>query len=388
MYKVARKEYSAGLAATRRTRGRGDQSQAGDAVPSGTSLVRTTGGTMRSHPSAGRHRHRRLIVCVLALAVGATLCVAASPALASSEAARYRAAPKIALNVSPSSPLAGSVAKVSGNVWPVEAVGKVVSLAVQRKSRGRWILVAARGQMVRFTPPNTWRGTFDMELQMPPMFPSSTWRGEVVYTLRAKGTSLVQHLAEYDLTSATGFFFNDWSYGGVSIKTASWLQTQQQGHLTWYFADSGDIPIDSYDGDAYLTFTGTSIATDPEGHTTELPQTVGASGVMWEVGAYGETKRPLASFEDHGVDEIGLMSETRTRDRDDPPGSTSISTWDLSSDPMLNVIGGRSGFFKWAYTPTEKGSYRLRATITGGPTPQHPAGTVWAQSSWRAFTVR
>jgi hypothetical protein len=345
---------------------------------------------MGSHPSAGRHCHRRLIVCVLALTLGATLAVAASPALASSKAARQRAKPKITLKLSPSSPRAGRVAKVSGDVWPVEAVGKVVSLAIQRKFRGTWIPVRgiARAQWVRFTPPETWRGSFNMEVQAPPMFPSSTWRGEVVYTLMAKGTSLVQHSAGYELTSATGIFFNDWSYGGVSIQTA-WLPPQLQGRLIWYFADSGDIPIDSYEGDAYLTFTGTSIITDSEGHISEEPATGGAGGVIWEAGAYGETKRPLAVFVggQHG-DEIGRMSETRTRYPDDPPDSTSISTWDLSSDAVVNSLLERSGFVKWAYTPTKKGSYRLRAIITGDPTRQHPAGTVWAQSSWLAFTVR
>jgi hypothetical protein len=240
---------------------------------------------------------------------------------------------------------------------------------------------------VQFTPPQKWQGSFNLALQAPPMFVSSTWTGDVVYTL--KNTNLMQHFAEYSLTSAPGTFFNDWSIGGVSCHTV-WQQSQHNGSLKWYFAESGDVPIDSYEGAAYHSFTGISTYTAPDGDTSEGAAVAGMDGIMWPNGAYGETARPLATFENSsGIDEIGLMSESRTRYPSDMPGSTFTVTWDLtSSDGITADIAGRSGLFNWAFTPATKGNYRIRATITRDRTQQHPTGTVWVRSAWASFTVR
>jgi hypothetical protein len=400
------------------------QSQVGDAVPSGTSLVTTNAGTMGPHPSAGRRSHRRLSLSLLALAVGATLCVAASPALANSEATKQLAKPKMTLDLGSTSSRPNRVVRVTGDVWPVELVGEWVQIAVQRKSKGKWTPLWTNygSKQVLFTPPASWEGTFNMEVTRDDGNWSdwtSTWRGQVRYELRAAPSSPTFHFTDYTMTWAQGEFTNNgidtlmnghavsYAYTGFPFAMGSPTPFTDWGMLRWYFAedklawdrdDKGIVPKDSYEGNAWHNVRGTLFITGRY-HPGETEEVTGVSNhidaEMWP-GSSHEIWRSAASFVSVPaeaarpvLDEDGNMVHSVVRPMAHMAGYTEKLNWVLTpSTPDDANILGRSGFYSWEYTPTKKGLYRLQATIFKDITPQHPLGTVSVQSAWRTLTVK
>jgi hypothetical protein len=371
-----------GLGRHPRTRCRGDKSQTKDTVPSGTSLLTTTGGTMALHHDVGRRSHRRLIMALLALAVGATLAVAASPALASSAAARYRAAPKITLKLSSAAPRRNVIMKMFGSVSPVEIVGESVILLVQKKSSGgKWtpISTPGGGPQVQYTPPESWMGIFNTTTTAEGKITGilSAWEGSVVYG--SPVTAQIGHFVDYTMTSAQGTLWQDYVFEGGRTYTFSGTPVEDVGTLRWYFADADlgyeVIPGESYEGDSSHEAVG--VTTEVEDGKTWVTND-------WHVTVAdelrtGDLPRPLF----HG----GHMAETRVVHNDSDPTNytwTTVSTWDLAphdSDAVI-PLAARQGSYDWQYTPTKKGAYRVRAMIL------KTANHVALNSPWRTFMVR
>jgi len=365
MYKVARKEYSAGLVAIHSLRGRGDQSQARDSVPSGTSLVATTGGAVDRQNAAGSRSRRRLVVSLLALALGATLGVAAPQAVAG---------PEITLSFSPAPSSPNQAIKVTGTVRPVEWVGKTLVLAVQTKSRkGKWTPVRSAKVQVTFTPPAKWMGRFDIEVAGPYWNGLlGHWQGQVTYG--SPTVNLNGHYVDYSLTSATGTYK---ASGTNEPPTSELFQyvgypwdgagaAAHIGNLHWCFAASpGRAPADSYEGAAFHKVSGVLVETayDPPGRY-ETPDVIrDIEGDFWDI-LQDTTEPPLLAADGHMRGNVArpvLLAGQGT-------GDTKSLDWDLappSDSPAVVPYHRRRGDYTWAYTPAKKGLYRIQARIGG-----------------------
>lgn len=360
---------------------------------------------------------------LLALAVGATLCVAASPALASSEAAKQLVKPKMTLDLGSTSSRPNRAVRVTGDVWPVELVGEWAQIAVQRTSKGKWtsLWTSYASRQVLFTPPASWDGTFNIEVTADDGNWSdwtSTWHGQVRYELVTQQPPPSYHCADYTMTWAQGDFTNNgidtvmnghavaYAYTGLPFAIGS-PPFIDAGSLRWYFAedklgtltrDKSVVPRDSYEGTAWHNVRGTLFITGRY-RPGEIEEVTGVSNhvdaEMWpgsrdelDSGARSflsvpdETARPV-------LDADGVMLDSVVRPMENMAGYTERLNWALTpSTPDDAHILGRSGFYARKYTPTKKGLYRLRATIFKGITPQHPLGTVWVQSAWHNLTVR
>lgn len=340
-----------------------------------TSLYTMTGGIMGLHPAAGRRSRRRLVMSLMALAVGATLGAGAPQALAGPRHAKQGVAPRMTLKVRPSSSRPNKIITVTGAVWPVEIVGENIALSVQRKAlSGKWTAVSLARRQVQYAPPASWQGTFDSRLDWVGMTHGTmeNWQGQVSYG--SPKTDLQFHYVDYSMTSATGsltaLYYID-SDAGVTMAAYSGTPVDDYGSLRWYFAESrgtdeGTIPKDSYVGGTQHEATGmwTTIWFD---HTTTVADNMReqSHGDIW---LPEDGPRPL------GAD--GHMSGTRSRIPG--PGLTHVSEWDLTSSELVVPYGT----YSWKYTPKKKGLYRVRAAIA--KTANHAA----SKSPWRNLTVK
>jgi hypothetical protein len=334
-----------------------------------------------------RRSHRCLIVSVLALAVG-TLVVAASPALASSEAAKQRVTPKITIAISPAAPKPNRVVKVTGDVYPVELVGEFVILVVQKKSPNhKWTMVRTPGSgpQVQFTPPRSWLGIFNTTRTWAGRITGidSAWEGSVIYG--SPKTNLFDHYVDYSLTSAHGHLWAEYEFDGGRTLQYSGTPVADSGTLRWYFADSKSdydqnghmsivVPRDSYTGDSFHDTAG--VVTEVE--DGKVFKSFDEHWSVWDTLWGGELPRPLL--------DDGRMGGTRIVHDDDDPSLTSIivTTWDLAPPDSDAVLPWpvREGAYSWKYTPKARGSYRMRAVIF--KTADHAE----LDSPWRTFTVR
>lgn len=363
-----------------RTRCRSDKSQTKDTVPSGTSLLTTTGGTMGLHHDVGRRSHRRLIVCVLALALGATLGIAAPQAVAGPMGAHVRYGAAVSLKATYAQHSSKHII-VTGEAWPVEMVGQYVVISVQRKSpSGKWTAVTSARRQVLFLAPFTWQGTFNItDVFADHNVGTLIWQGQVTYQL--VDVELDIYRADYELVSAmgtctqTGFGSQwksgenhdfSWAYNGTPV--------DDLGSLNWYFAESPLLGVarDSYDGVSWHTTTGLRIVTWDDGSVTTSEAQALAQGVIWPLdGSTGA--RPTLD----GVNMIGSREESYST------GYTESLEWSLApSETDFNDEVERGGAYSWSFTPKKKGTYRVRATIA--KTADHPA----AKSDWHTVKVK
>jgi hypothetical protein len=331
--------------------------------------------------AAGRRSHRRLIVSIVALALGATLGATAPQALAG-PGEPMPGLPSITLRVSPTASSPRMAIKVVGEVMPVDSVGKFVTLTVQQKSRrGKWTGVSSAKVQVMFTPPPEWMGKFNMVVIGPSMSLTGDWKGQVLY--ESPKTAVFGHYVDYSMTSATGTSASSggdgpitWTYTGTPLSLGD--QPPDTGDIRWYFAENpADIPVDNYDADATHNTEGELMMRD----ASSSPAVVfsyhvqrSIAGFVWapEDDATSLGARPLLA-------EDGHMRGTAARPYQGLPLLTQELDWDLAprldSDAVL-PYGERYGDYTWAYTPTKKGHYRMRAAI----------GRI--RSPWRSFTVR
>jgi hypothetical protein len=337
---------------------------------------------MGLHHDVGRRSHRRRSVVLLALAVGATLGVAAPQALAGSGDPPLPDLPSITLRVSPMESSPRVAIKVAGEVKPVESVGKFVTLTVQQKSRrGKWTRVSSATVQVLFTPPPEWMGQFNMVVIGPSMSLTGDWKGQVLY--ESPKMAVFGHYVDYTMTSATGTSASSggdgpitWTYAGTPLYLND--TPPDTGTLRWYFAENpADIPADNYDGDATHNTEGELMMRDD----SVSPAAVfifhihrSIAGLLWTP-ADDPTSlgtRPMLA-------EDGHMRGTAARPYQGLPLLTQRLDWDLAprldSDAVV-PYEQRYGDYAWSYTPTKKGLYRMRAAVGG------------IRSGWRSFTVR
>lgn len=371
------------MAAIRSMRGGGDQSQGRDAVPSGTSLVTTTGGTMDRGNAARRRNHRRLTVSLLALAVGVTLGAGAPQALAGPMGAHSGYRPWIMIKASPNTWGSRLAIQVSGEAWPIEIVGEYLSLTVQRKAAsGKWLPVGSGHRQVQFIPPESWDGTFDTKDDWLGRFTGTlaAWEGSVSYG--SPETDQTGHYVDYSMTSALGRLWADGTFeSGRTFKYTAETPVKDSGTLRWYFADIlGDygsdgtlsvlIPKGSYEGDSYHETSGTLTEVE-DGHDVS-----GDNPTFFIV----EDVLRLKNDEPRPVlDKYGHMQETRVVHSDGDPTLTGTETskWNLAPSSAVE-----NGFYTWGYKTAKKGVYRVRATVA--KTRDHAA----AQSLWIEVRLR
>jgi len=380
VYTDTRKEYPAGLAAIRSLRGRGDQSPARDTVPSGTSLVSIIGGVMDREPAAGRRSHRRLIACLLALALGATLGVGAPQALAGPKDAHLSLGDSITLRVSPGSLSPKEIIAAAGEVMPVERVGDFVTISIEKKSaKGKWKKVSSTREQVQFKAPASWSGKWNARQDSVGTVDArvgtlADWQGTVLFehpTINLKG-----HYVDYEMTWAAGtstyegvnydgegVLWGLYKYIGYPLKTAG--AKADLGRLRWYFAESPDgIYIDSYEGNSYhLTegvFTVTSLKSSPP-TVTEAPAYMYDSDTMWSAGDSGPRYR--------------LQIDGRMKNKLVRPGAlgngvsetvTMVSDWDLAPSETIEMNTDlREGYYTGKTSIAKPGDYHIRAEIGG-----------------------
>lgn len=346
----------------------------------------------RQHADTGRRSHRRLIVSLLALALGATLGGAAPQAFASSRDAKQRYQPSLVVEAY-SLPDLKEIG-VSVSVYPVEIVGESVTISLQRKaSGGRWTPVTAHREMVDFWAPTTWAGTFTTEITAPPLW-SQVWTGLVTYKIErpdpdpAKAFIDVSY-ADYSLIEAIGTY--TWTDGGESWKNdrmQHWSMTypgtrvDDWGSLRVYFwkttLGAETVPIDSYEGSAFHRYTGVPEINWEDGTVEKLFETPSGVGAWIWPDLVGSPLAPRPLLEPSGG-----MSGSYVRTASPSVGYTESSQWNLapSDDEFADPLGRHGGsitFFEHA----KKGTYRVR--VSGARTADHRA----FQSSWHNVTVR
>lgn len=330
-----------------------------------------------------RQSHHRLIVALLALAVGATLGAAAPQALAGSMGAHSGYRPWIMIKASPTTWGSKLAINVSGDAWPIEIVGEYLSLTVQRKApSGKWLSVGSARRQVQFIPPESWDGTFDTKTDWVGRFTgtNAAWEGSVSYG--SPETNQIGHYVNYSMTSASGSLWADGTFeSGRTYKYTADAPVKDSGTLRWYFADIlGDygsdgklsvlIPKGSYEGDSYHETSGT--LTEVEDGVT-LPEDNPTVFIVEDVLRLKNTEpRPL-------LDRYGHMQETRVVNNDGDPTliETTTSKWNLAPSSAVE-----NGFYSWGYKTAKKGVYRVRATVA--KTRDHAA----AQSVWLKVTLK
>jgi len=331
---------------------------------------------MNRQNAAGIRSHLRLVVSLLALAVGVTLGVAAPQALAG---------PEITLSFSPAPSSPNQAIKVTGTVRPVEWVGKTLVLAVQTKSRkGKWTPVRSAKVQVTFTPPAEWRGKFDIEVA------GSYWNGLLGHwqgqvTYGSPTVDLNGHYVDYSLTSATGTYK---ASGTNEPPTSELFQyvgypwdgagaAADIGNLKWSFAASpGRAPADSYEGAAYHKVSGVLVETtyDPPGRYETPDEIRDIEGRFWDI-LQDTTEPPLLAADGHMRGNVArpvLLAGQGT-------GMTKSLDWDLApppDSPGVVPYAVRHGDLTWEYTPKKKGLYRMRVEFGG------------FIDTWYSFTVK
>jgi hypothetical protein len=348
-----------------------------------TSLYTMTGGIMGLHPAAGRRSRRRLVMSLMALAVGATLGAGAPQALAGPMGAHSGYRPWIMIKASPARWGSKLAIKVSGEAWPIEIVGEYLLLSVQRKApSGKWLTVGSGHRQVQFIPPESWDGTFNTKIDWLGEFTgiNPAWEGSVSYG--SPETHQLEHYVDYSMTSALGRLWAEGTFGNVrTLKYTAETPVKDSGTLRWYFADIlGDygsdgklsvlIPKGSYEGDSYHKTSGTLTEVEEGVTVTEDHAFV---VVVEDVLRLKNTEpRPV-------LNTYGQMQDTRvvTSDGDPTLIETTTSQWNLAPSSAVE-----NGFYTWGYKTAKKGLYRVRATVAR--TRDHAA----AQSVWIKVRLR
>jgi len=338
---------------------------------------------MDRQPAAGRRSHRRLIVSLLALALGVTLGAAAPQAFAGTADPPLTVLPKITLNVSPASSSPNKVVAVTGDVVPVEHVGEFAQLWVQKKSpSGKWKAAADGESRVLLTtpPPKSWKGAFDMWTDVTGAVTGTlgSWKGKVLYELDDTQPDPSFHYATYTLTSALGVMTATYRFESDRHEEYLGYSGTDDGVLRWYFAgveeESLDIQADSYEGYAHHQTIGVLTVTE-DGKSTEY-----ADSPMDTSGDMREGIEPLPQLE--GQDMVGNPK------RDASGGGETTHEelkWRLSPSDVVVPYDKRHGTYSWTFTPKKAGFYRLQAMM---PKDAHAPDQKWLKSGWIKLRVR
>jgi hypothetical protein len=347
---------------------------------------------MEREPAAGPRSHRRLIMLLLALTVGATLGAAAPRALAALGDAKQRYQPTFVVDAS-STPGDNTVS-VSVSVCPVEIVGEYVAISVQRKASGRrWTPVTSHREQVDFWAPTAWAGTFTTEITAPPHW-SQVWTGLVTYKIEPPDSDPVKTFidvsyADYSLTEAIGTY--TWTDAGEEWRNdrmQHWWMTypgtrvEDMGALRVYFWKTNlgaeTVPMDSYEGSAFHRYTGVPEVNWEDGTVEKLWETPSGVGAWIWPDLVGSPLAPRPLLEPSG-----RMTGSYVRAASSPTGSTESSRWNLapSDDEFADPLGRHGGSITF-FEHLKKGLYRVRVSLAS--TADHPAH----KSSWYNVRVR
>ena len=329
------------------------------------------------------HRsHHRLIMPLLALAVGATLAAAAPQALAGTGDPSLPVLPKITLKVSPALSSPNKVVAVTGEVVPVEHVGEFVVLWVQKKSpSGKWKAETDAVSRVLFTaPPKSWQGAFSMSDDVTGKVTGTlgNWEGQVLYELDETQPDPSAHYAAYSLTSALGVMTAKYRFESGRTEEYLGYSGTDGGELRWYFADveedSLDIQADSYEGSA--------------DHMTIGVLTVTENGIPHE---YADSQLNISGVMRAGIESLPQLAGQNMVGnpvRDTSAGGETqheVLNWSLVPSDVVVSYEKRHGTYGWTFTPKKTGFYRLQAMM---PKDAHAPDQKWLKSGWIKLRVR